>query len=178
MTKLLEQFLWFGIILGMSHLLPLLLFYQCIAFLKQPFGIKTVTLEVIQPASTTGPVCPGQEIILTCTVVQTGTVLDLTLSWKLESLTSTDHSLYDINNPQSGPQTLGDFITTAVFMITTEKGVIVSNATLKSTAVLSNNNSVVTCKSPPQDNVQTVTITIAGRKKLCQTITTKYYYCL
>ena len=142
--------------------------YQCTAFLKQVFGMKTVTLEVTQPAST-GPVCPGQEIILTCNVTQTGTVQDLNLNWKLQSLTSTDHSLYDINNPQSGPQTLGDFITTAVFMITTEKGVIVSNATLKSAAVLSNNNSVVTCKSPPQDNVQTVTITIAGRKN-CATL--------
>ena len=160
MNKLLEQLLWFGITLGMNHSLPLLLFYQITAFLKQPFGMKTVTLEVIQPAST-GPVCPGQEIILTCNVTQTGTVQDLNLNWKLQSLTSTDHSLYDINNPQSGPQTLGDFITTAVFMITIDKGVIVSNATLQS-AVLSNNNSVVTCKSPPQDNCQTVTITIAG----------------
>ena len=143
-------------------------FYQCTAFLKQPFGIKTVTLEVTQPAST-GPVCPGQEVILTCTVTQTGTVQELNLNWKLQSLASTDHSLYDINNPQSGPQTLGDFITTAVFMITTNKRMIISNATLQSAAVLSNNNSVVTCKSPPQDNVQTVTITIAGMKN-CATL--------
>ena len=166
MTKLLEQFLWFGIVLGMNHSLSLLLFYQCTAFLKQPFGMKTVTLEVIQPS--TGPVCPGQEVILTCTVTQTGIVQELYLNWKLQSLASTDHSLYDINTPQSGPQTLGDFITTAVFMITTDKRVIVSNATLQS-AVLSNNNSVVACWSPPQDNVQTVTITIAGMKN-CATL--------
>ena len=125
--------------------------------MKQPFGIKTVTLGVVQPS--TGPVCPGQEVILTCTVTQTGTVQELYLNWQLQSV----QSLYDINNPQSGPQTLGDFITTAVFMITTNKRVIISNATLQS-AVLSNNNSVITCKSPPQDNVQTVTITIAGMK--------------
>ena len=134
--------------------------------MKQPFAIKTVSLEVIPPS--TGPVCPGQEVILTCNVTQTGTVQELNLNWKLQSLASTDHSLYDINNPQSGPQTLGDFITTAVFMITSDKRVIVSNATLQS-AVLSNNNSVVTCKSPPQDNVQTVTITIAGMKN-CATL--------
>ena len=149
----------------------------CVLFLcliEVAVGIKTVALEVTQPAST-GPVCPGQEIILTCNVTQTGTVLDLNLNWKLQSLASTDHSLYDINNPQSGPQALGDFITTAVFMITTDKGVILSNATLQSAAVLSNNNSVVTCKSPPQDNVQTVNITIAGMK-ICATLSRQNKY--
>ena len=120
-------------------------------------GIKTVALEVIAQPASTGPVCPGQEIILTCNVTQTGTVQELYLNWQLQSV----QSLYDIINPQSGPQTLGDFVTTAVFMIATDKRMIISNATLQS-AVLSNNNSVVSCKSPPQDNVQTVTITVTG----------------
>ena len=114
-------------------------------------------MEVIQPS--TGPVCPGQEIILTCTVTQTGDIQELYLNWKQQSVANV---LYDINSPQSGPQTLGNFITTAVFMINTEKRIIISNATLQS-ALLSNNNNFVTCKSPPQDNAQTTTITIAGK---------------
>ena len=117
----------------------------------------TVTLEVIQPS--TGPVCPGQGIILTCTVTQTGAVQELYLNWKQQSVANV---LYDINNPPSGARTLGDFITTAVFMINTEKRIIISNATLQS-ALLSNNNTVVTCKSPPQNNVQITTITMAGK---------------
>ena len=122
--------------------------------------MKTVTLEVIQ-SSGTGPVCPGQEIILTCTVEQKGAVQELYLNWKQELVTSPT-SEYDSNNPSTvGPQTLGDFITTAVFMTSTDSTVIVSNATLKS-AALSHNNDMFTCKSPPQDNAQTATITIAG----------------
>ena len=118
--------------------------------------MKNVTLEVIQPS--TGPVCPGQEVILTCTVVRTDAVQELYLNWRQ----GTGPTLvYDSNNPSTEPQTLGDFITTAVFMTGTDSTVIVSNATLKSTA-LSHNNNMLTCKSPPQDNAQTATITIAG----------------
>ena len=116
-------------------------------------------MEVIQPS--TGPVCPGQEAIVTCTVVQTGAVQILFLNWNQESVTSPTSS-YDSNNPSTaGPQTLGDYITTAVFMTSTTSTVIVSNATLKS-AALSHNNNMFTCRSPPQDNAQTATITIAG----------------
>ena len=35
------------------------------------FGMKTVTLEVVQPS--TGPACPGQDVILTCTVALAST---------------------------------------------------------------------------------------------------------
>ena len=45
--------------------------------------MKTVTLEVIQPSI--GPVCPGQEAIMTCTVVQTGAVAVTFLNWRLGS---------------------------------------------------------------------------------------------
>ena len=69
-----------------------------------------------------------------------------------------------INNPTPGPQALGDFITTAVFMISTDSTVIISNATLKS-AMFSNNNNTLTCESPPRDNDQTATIIIAGTHK-------------
>ena len=124
-------------------------------------GMKTVTLEVIQPA--TGPDCPGQEVTLTCTVATPSAVQELTLNWNLQEPVASA-VLYDINSPQSGPQPLGDFITTAVFMITTDSTVIISNATLKSAQLLNHNNMVV-CQSPPQDNDQTAAITIAGTHK-------------
>ena len=125
--------------------------------------MKTITLEVIQPS--TGPVCPGQEIILTCTVARTVATHELYLNWKQGAGPTL---LYDSNNPSTEPQTLGDFITTAVFMTSTDSKVIVSNATLKY-AALSHNNNMITCKSPPQDNAQTATITIAGNNII--------YYC-
>ena len=115
--------------------------------------MKTVTLEVIQPS--TGPVCPGQEVILMCTVVQTGTAVRTFLIWQHGSTVE-----YDSNSPSSGPDTLGDFITTAVFMTSTTSTVIVSNATLTS-ATLSNSNSTLFCISPPQD-IQTASIVVAG----------------
>ena len=52
MNKLLEQILWFGIALGMTHSLALYV-YRCTVFLEQASSIKTVTLEIIQPS--TGP---------------------------------------------------------------------------------------------------------------------------
>ena len=119
-------------------------------------GMKTVTLEVIQPY--TGPACPGQEVILTCTAVRTDVIQELYLNWKQGTGPTL---LYDSTNPSTEPQTLGDFITTAVFMTSTDSTVIVSNATLKFVA-LSHNNNMITCRSPPQDNTQTATITIAG----------------
>ena len=125
--------------------------------------MKTVTLEVIQPS--TGPACPGQEVILTCTVARTGATQELYLNWKQGTNLTL---LYDSNNPSTEPHTLGDFITTAVFMTSTDSTVIVSNATSKS-AVLSHNNNMLTCKSPPQDT-QTATITIAGNNNY-------YNYC-
>ena len=97
--------------------------------------MKTVTLEVI-----TGPVCPDQEVILTCTVVQTGAVAVTILYWRLGSTTLSVQ--YGSSSPSSGPHTLGDFITTAVFMTSTTSTVIVSIATLTS-ATLSNNNSTL-----------------------------------
>ena len=124
-------------------------------------GMKTVSLEVIQPS--TGPVCPGKEVIITCTTATPSAVHEMTLNWNLQDSVA-GNVLYDINNPQSGPQTLGDFITTAVFIITTDSTVIISNATLK-LARLSNHNNMVVCQSPPQDNDQTATITIAGTHK-------------
>ena len=96
--------------------------------------MKTVTLEVIQ-SSDTGPACPGQEIILTCTVEQKGAVQELYLNWKQESVTSPT-SKYDSNNPSTvGPQTLGDFITTAVFMTSTTSTVSSLQCYIKSAAL-------------------------------------------
>ena len=135
--------------------------------------MKTVSLEVIRPS--TGPVCPGQEIILTCTVAQTGAVHELYLQWNSQESTST--VLYDFSNQQSGPRKLDDFITTAVFMISTDSAVIISNATSKS-ANFSNINNTLTCDSPPQDNDMTVTITIAGNHKIIIMLysTSVYWY--
>ena len=135
------------------------MFYQCTVFLEQAYGMKSVSLEVTQPS--TGPVCPGQEVILTCTVTRTGTVQLLYLIWNLQE--SISGVSYGINDPTPGPQTLGDFITTAVFIISTDSAVIISNATLNS-ARLSNNNNTLACDSPP-NNDETVTITVAGNHK-------------
>ena len=118
------------------------------------FGMKTVTLEVIQP--TTGPVCPGQEVILTCTVAR-ASVGQIILIWRQDkALSPSVH--YDSISPQSGPHRLGDFNTTAAFI---NNSVIISNASLKS-AALSNSNSAISCESPPQANVQTAIIIVAG----------------
>ena len=117
--------------------------------------MKTVSLEVIQPS--TGPVCPGQEIILTCSTVTTSAVTEIILRWRNGSTSV----LYDSGNPQSGPISLDSFITTAVFMISTNSAVIVSNATLTS-ATLSNNNTIISCLSPPQYNIQTANIIVTG----------------
>ena len=126
-----------------------------IVLIELTFGMKTVTLELIQPS--TGPVCPGQDAILTCTVVQTGTVIDTILNWRHGS----SSVRYDSAIQQSGPLALNKFITTAVFMTSTNSTVIAPNATIKS-ATLSNNNTRISCFSPPQDNIQTATIIVAG----------------
>ena len=126
--------------------------------------MKTVTLEVSQPS--TGPVCPGQEVILTCTVAQTGQVGDLLLIWRQAEASSVT---YDIVDPKLGSHTLGDFNTTVNFITSTNSLVIISNATLKS-ASFSNNNSTISCESPPQDNVQRATIIVAGK------VNNNYFY--
>ena len=55
--------------------------------------MKTVTLEVIQPS--TGPVCPGQEVILTCTVAwEQCWASDLILIWRQdEALSLCEHMI-------------------------------------------------------------------------------------
>ena len=135
------------------------------------FGMKTVTLEVIQPS--TGPVCPGQEIILTCTVAQASTSgVYFYLTWSYFQVgTNLTAITYDSGYLQSGPHTLGDFITTAVLMTSTISTVIVSNVTLKS-AALSNSNSTLSCHSPPQDNTQTINIIVAGLYQCSNTVCT------
>ena len=114
--------------------------------------MKTVSLEVTQPS--TGPVCPGQEIILTCTVVQTSTGQLFTLIWDEPNI------IYHSDQPLL-LHSFDDFTTTAVLITTNISSSIVSNATLAS-AVLSNNNSKLSCYSPPQGQAQTATIIIAG----------------
>ena len=101
--------------------------------------------------------------MLTCTVTETST-LDgiLFLSWtQFKPNSSISTSVYDKDNQVSGPHILGDFITTAEFMTNADSIMIVSNATIAS-AVLSNSNNNINCKSPPHANVQTTTITVAG----------------
>ena len=124
--------------------------------------MKTVSLEVTQPAST-GSVCPGQEIILTCTVTRQS-VGQVILIWRQDEAISPVY--YDSFAPsQSGPHRLGDFNTTAAFI---NNSVLISNATLKS-AALSNSNIAISCESPPQDNVQTI---VAGNKLTFLTLIT------
>ena len=135
------------------------------------FSMKTITLEVIQPS--TGPVCPGQEVILTCTVVRTGQVGDLILIWRQDEVLSS--VAYDIVSPQFGSHTLGDFNTTADFITSTNSLVIISNATLKSVS-FSNNNSTISCESPPQDNVQRAIIIVAGKVNLNSYAFNAYFF--
>ena len=73
--------------------------------------MKTVTLEVIQPS--TGPVCPGCEVILTCTVAR-ASLGPIILIWRQDKELSPVY--YDSISPQSGPHKLGDFNTIAVFI--------------------------------------------------------------
>ena len=153
MNKLLEQLLWYGIALGMTHSLTLYV-HRCTVFLEQAFSMKTVKLEVIQPSS--GTVCPGQEVTLTCTVARASVGPLINLIWRQDEALSPVR--YDSISPPSEPQRLGDFNTTAVFI---NNSVIISNATLESTA-LSNSNNTISCESPPQDNVQTAIIIVAG----------------
>ena len=155
-----KLFLWIGIAQGLINVIHIIInnanlksIYQYTVLLPA-FSMKTVTLEVIQP--TTGPVCPGQEVILTCTVAR-ASVGPIILIWRQDEALSPSVR-YDSISPQSGPHRLGDFNTTAVFI---NNSVIISNATLKS-AALSNSNSTISCESPPQDNVQTAIIIVAG----------------
>ena len=150
-----NKFLWFVIILGMNCSSLLCLIIK-IVFLEQASAMKTVSLEVIQPS--TGPVCPGQEVILTCTVARQS-VGQVILIWRQDEAISPVY--YDSFAPsQSGPHRLGDFNTTAAFI---NNSVVISNATLKS-AALSNSNIAILCESPPQANVQTAVIIVAGNK--------------
>ena len=98
---------------------------------------QSVTLEVRTTA----------KVILTCTVARTGT-LDgyLVLTWSRFKNSSTSTVVYDKDDPKSGPNILGDFITTAVFMTSTDSRVIVSNATLTSAALLNSNSLLLTAR--------------------------------
>ena len=121
--------------------------------------MKTLTLEVNQPS--TGPVCPGQEVILTCTVQRVDAVSDTILTWQLKNASTNIIVRYNSNNIPLTPQILGDFITTAVFITTTTSSTaLISNITLAS-AAFSNNNSSLSCISPP-DHIQTTNLVIAG----------------
>ena len=124
--------------------------------------MKNITLEVTQPS--TGPVCPGQEIILTCTVVQTSTPgVYLFLTWSYFQVGTIVIAItYDSGYLPSKSLTLGHFNTTVNVLSSTNSTVLVSNATLTS-ATLSNSNSTISCGSPPtQTATYTYTITIEG----------------
>lgn len=120
-------------------------------------GMKTVTLEVI----TEPVVCPGQEVILTCTVMAKPAA-QLTLVWKHVQNGFSANTMYSSTQQQLGPHgTLGDFNTTAVLITSNSSTAIVSNATLKSVS-FSNNNSTISCYSPPEGYEQTTNIIVAG----------------
>ena len=129
--------------------------------------MKTVTLEVVQPS--TGPVCPGQEVILTCTVVQASTS-HFYLTWSYFQVgTNLTAITYDSGYLPSESLTLGDFNTTVNVLSSTNSTVLVSNVTLIS-AALSNSNSSLSCSSPPTQTA-TYTITIEGIVRVVNTLT-------
>ena len=117
-----------------------------IVLIRAAVAMKTVTMEVTQP-STAGPVCPGQEVILTCTVTQTrGNTENIILGWILHISNSLKIFQYqsDYLHVYSGPVIFGDYITNAELVNTTNSTDMVSNMTLKSAAFENNNNRIYT----------------------------------
>ena len=113
--------------------------------------VDTVTLQPIQPAS--GSACPGQDVILNCTIVRvtnTPGVIPPVLTWQYRG----DTIAY--NSPQSDSS---DFYT-AVFHVVNLT--VMSTATIDSVP-LSHHNSMINCLSP-QSTIHSETITIAGSK--------------
>ena len=131
---------------------------HCLVLISAAVAMKTVTMEVTQP-STAGPVCPGQEVTLTCTVTQTGgDTENIILIWTRYTSNSITH--IQIHSGRE-PATFGDFIIYANLMNATNSTTIVSNMTLKSAAFANNNNNIY-CRSPPHDISQTETIIVEG----------------
>lgn len=117
----------------------------------------TTTLQFIQPAF--GPACPGEGVILTCTVTsaQLPDTIAPTLTWTWRQLeTGYSRVSYRDGAPLTAP--LGDFTTTAVF--SNNNYMIVSNATLRG-ALLAHNQKTVGCYSPPGLE-RTKNVTVAG----------------
>ena len=158
MTKL--NIFWFGIVQGSLSVYGSTTVSQCcdhcLVLIRAAVTMETVTMKVTQP-STAGPVCPGQEVTLTCTVTQTGE--NVVLGWTLNISNSIVHILYqsDYLHLQSGPYAISGFNVYTELVNTTTSIAIVSNMTLKS-AAFGNNNNRIFCNSPPHDTCQTETI--------------------
>ena len=137
-----------------------------IVLIRATVAMKTVTMEVTQP-STAGPVCPGQEVTLTCTVTQTGgNTGNIIMIWTvhiLHNYIANIHYHSDSLHIYSGPYSIyyGGFITKAKLVNTTNSITILSNMTIKSAAFVNNNNRIY-CRSPPHDTSQTETIIVEG----------------
>ena len=125
-------------------------------------------MEVTQP-STAGPVCPGQEVTLTCTVTQAGNTEKIILTWIAHVSNSITNTQYQSDFLYPGPFTVANYITNAELVNATNITGIVSNMTLKSAAFVNNNNKIY-CHSPPHDTSQTETITVEGKCNLTSRI--------
>ena len=163
MTKL--NIFWFGIVQGSSVYVSTTVSQccdHCLVLIRAAVAMETVTMEVTQP-STAGPVCPGQEITLTCTITQTGNTENIILIWTLNISTSIVHIQYqsDYLHLQSGPYAISGFNVYTELVNTTNSIAIVSNMILKS-AAFGNNNNRIFCNSPPHDTSQTETIIVEG----------------
>ena len=137
-----------------------------IVLISAAVAMETVTMEVTQP-STAGPVCPGQEVTLTCTVTQTGNTENIILIWTVHinhyNLIANIHYHSDSLHIYSGPYSIyyGGFITKAKLVNTTNSITILSNMTIKTAAFVNNDNRIY-CRSPPHDTSQTETIVVEG----------------
>ena len=164
MTKL--NIFWFGIVQGSSVYGSTTVSQccdHCLVLIRAAVAMETVTMEVTQP-STAGPVCPGQEVTLTCTVTQIGgDTGNIILIWTLNISNSIVHIQYqsDYLHLQSGPYAISGFNVYTELVNTTNSIAMVSNMTLKSAAFVNNNNRIF-CNSPPQDTSQTETIIVEG----------------
>ena len=108
----------------------------------------------LQVTSPEGPACPGEDVVLTCTVNTTSMSLPPTMIWRQNSMVSQTTYYYN-GVPLSA--TFGDFNTTAYF--SNNNFCIISNATLYD-VMFSHNGIAVACYTP--SFVAKETIYVAG----------------
>ena len=114
-------------------------------------AVTNTTLQVIQPANR--PACPGEEVVLTCTVPPTKHSITV-LRWELLDANRTQVTY----NGENITATLGDFI---IYTNGSFNRSSISSATLKG-VLLSHNNITIGCRQPHNILKKIETVMIAG----------------